>query len=36
MKIDGANKYLREALEADDPTEKDHYMRQAMQLLATD
>lgn len=36
MKTDGANEYLREALNADDPTEKDYYMRQAMQLLTAE
>ena len=36
MKVDGANEYLRKALNTDDPTEKNYYMRQAMQLLTTD
>ncbi|SNR69038.1 hypothetical protein SAMN06264855_1395 [Halorubrum vacuolatum] len=36
MEIDSANEYLCEALEADTPTEKDYYIRQALQLLTVE
>ena len=33
MQGDRVDEYLREALNTDDPTEKNYYLRQALQLL---